>query len=245
MSIRLAKSAPSRTQLQDVLSAHGLRLRGGWRPVAGDAIAALPGGQSAAVVWMVGAVGSELWPAFSASTFFSDGLAHPLDRWSRAIGQEMAQRWGGVALFPFDGPPYHPFQKWAARAETLHSSPLKLQIHPKYGLWHAYRFALALPSVQADDLASPVSPQVAARVDLCLQCDGQPCLLACPVQAFSVVAYDVLTCRDHLRMPLGANCMQSGCLARRACPQGAGFVYTPEHAAFHMQAFIGAQASKA
>jgi hypothetical protein len=31
--------------------------------------------------------------------------------------------------------------------------------------------------------------------------------------------------------------MQSGCLARQACPVGVEYRYEPEHAAFHMQAF--------
>ena len=238
-------SAPpvSRSQLQDALSGHGLHLRGGWRPESGDGIPTLPDGQNAAVVWMVGAVGSALWPAFSASPFYADGLPHPLDRWSRAIGQALAQRWGGLALFPFDGPPYHPFQQWASRAETLHSSPLMLRIHPDYGLWHAYRFALALPTLAPGDVPEPPSAPTTAStdLDLCLRCEGQPCLQACPVQAYTGTSFQVDACSTHLHRVGGQACMQSGCLARLACPQGQAYAYTPEHAAFHMQAFVGAR----
>ena len=83
-------SAPSRAQIADVLSSHGLHLRGAWEPQVSDALPALANGKTAAVVWMVGAVGSRLWPAFSASPYYADGLPNPLDRWSRAIAEELA-----------------------------------------------------------------------------------------------------------------------------------------------------------
>lgn len=152
---------PSRCLLEDALSRHGLRLRGGWTPSELDALPLLPGGQPAAVVWMVGVVGSEIWPAFKASPFFRDGQANPLDRWSQAIGRELAATWGGLALFPFDGPPYYPFQQWATRAEPLQSSRLMLRLHPEHGLWHAYRFALAMAAVVPGDLP-PTQPSLAA-----------------------------------------------------------------------------------
>jgi hypothetical protein len=243
-------AALSRTTLQTALSTYGLRLRGGWIPGEGDALPAMPGGHSAAVVWMVGVVGSEFWPFFKASAQYQeygrDGLPDPLDRWSRAIGSELASQWGGVALYPFDGPPlypkFHPFQQWATRAEPLQTSPLMLRIHPDHGLWHAYRFALALPELTPGDLAwvtPPASVPNLPSQDLCLTCTGQPCLSACPVKAFTGTAYTLEACAGHLHTPDGADCMTTGCLARRACPVGQGSRYLPEHAAFHMQAFAG------
>jgi hypothetical protein len=98
-------NAPSRALIADVLGGHGLHLRGAWEPQAADALPVLANGKTAAVVWMVGGVGSSQWPAFSASPFYADGLPDPLDRWSRAIAEELAERWGGLALFPFEGPP--------------------------------------------------------------------------------------------------------------------------------------------
>lgn len=236
----MALPIPSRARIQQALSAHGLRLRGGWRPLAGDVVPALPDGQPCAVLWMVGVVGSEFWPFFKASTFYQDGRPHPLDRWSEALGQEFARLWGGLALFPFSGPPYHPFQQWAARAEPLQPSPLMLRLHPQHGLWHAYRFALALPAVDPDDLAALARPQPVANPQLCLSCDGQPCLSACPVQAFTGSGYRVEACAAHLHTPAGQDCMQSFCQARLACPVGQADSYLPEHAAFHMRAFLGA-----
>ena len=38
-----------------------------------------------------------------------------------------------LALYPFGGPPYWPFQRWAKRAEPMHASPLGLLVHPVVG----------------------------------------------------------------------------------------------------------------
>lgn len=227
----------SRSLLERVLAEHGLRLRGGWIPTPQDGLPALPAGAAVAVVWMVGQVGSECWSAFSGSGFFADGLPDPMDRWSRSIGDALAQRLGGVAIYPSDGPPYAPFQQWARRAEPLHTSPLLLQMHPHYGLWHASRFALALPILGPQDAATIAQGPSPAPVELCLSCDGQPCLSACPVQAFTPNGYDVARCAAQLHADADQPCMQQGCLARRACPVGIAFRYVRPHAAFHMAAF--------
>lgn len=231
--------AATRNRLEGQLARYGLRVRGGWRPTLHDALPLLPGDAIAAVVWMVGQIGSECWPAFSASPFFSDGLPDPMDRWSQSIGDALSRQHGGVAIYPSDGPPYAPFQQWANRAEPLQSSPLMLRMHPQWGLWHAYRFALLVPELSAADaagLAAAVAPTT--DPDICRNCDGQPCLHACPVDAFRAHGYDVGACADHLHAPAGAQCMQGGCLARLACPVAPALRYAPAHAAFHMQAFI-------
>ena len=222
------------SELAQALNAHGLRLRGAWLPMEEDHLPTLPDGSRPGMVCMVGVVGSDFWSHFKASAFYSDGLPDPLDRWSRSLGGQLAQRFGGVALYPFDGPPYHPFQRWADRAEATQPSAMMLRIHPAYGLWHAYRFALALPAqAQAGSQVYPSVPQPG----LCASCSGQPCLQACPVQAYTGSAFALQRCADHLHSGQGQDCMQDGCLARRACPLGAAHRYTPEHAAFHMQAF--------
>lgn len=250
--------------LVNALSAQALSLRGSFAAVATDSLPVLPDGQPAAVVSMVGVIGSAFWPHFKASAFFNDGQPDPLDRWSRSIGEELAARFGGVALFPFSGPPYHPFQRWADRAEATQASRMMLRIHPDYGLWHAYRFALALPepfiappqrsachipaphdAAQAgisDCSAEPLALAGAAALsspvlDLCATCKGQPCLQACPVSAYTGETFLLDACATHLHSATGRDCMQSGCLARRACPVGQTYRYTPEHAAFHMRAF--------
>jgi ferredoxin len=197
-------------------------------------VPALPDGSAARWLALVGAAGSALWPHFTASPQYADGARDPLDRWSRAIGDSLAAQMGGIALYPFGGPPHHPFQRWAERAEGLHASPLGLRLHPHYGLWHSYRFALALPSVL--DEQEPLDD-----TDLCAHCSGQPCLSACPVDAFTGSAYRVDVCAAHLATTPEARCAGVGCLARHACPVGQQHAQQPEHARFLMDAFRAAQ----
>jgi hypothetical protein len=183
---------------------------------------------------LAGMVGRDGWDAFAASPEASDGLGHPLDRWSRRLIETLAGELGGKALFPFGGPPFLPFQRWAQRAEPVHSSPIGLLIHPYYGLWHAYRGALGF----REELAMP---EPAAVPSPCESCSGRWCLSACPVGAFSEAGYDVAACAGHLRGPAGGDCMGGGCLARRACPVGRDHAYGPEQASFHMRAFLRGQ----
>ena len=183
---------------------------------------------------LAGMVGREGWNAFAASPEAGDGLADPLDRWSRRLIESLARELGGRALFPFGGPPFLPFQRWAQRAEPVHSSPIGLLIHPYYGLWHAYRGAIGFPEELAVAKPAPVpSP--------CETCTGRWCLKACPVGAFSEAGYDVAACAGHLRSAAGGDCMDFGCRARRACPVGADHAYGPEQASFLMRAFLRGQ----
>ncbi len=181
---------------------------------------------------LVGNGGSTFWPVFSRSPEFTDGRADPLDRWSRRVGNQLATDLGGRAIFPFEGPPYPPFLAWAARTGKAVSSRLSLYIHERFGLWHAYRFALAIPSI--DEESAPC----AEFKSPCLSCEDKPCLEACPVNAFGGPSYRVDLCMDYLRSDADSACRQLGCASRRACPVGKVFTYLPEHARFHMTAFV-------
>ena len=163
-----------------------------------------------------------------------DGPPNPLDRWSRRIIGGLALELGAVALYPFEGPPWLPFQRWAARAEPVHRSALGMLIHPDWGLWHSYRGALAF----AERLALP---QRVDRPDPCDACAAKPCLSACPVGAFSLERYDVAACADHLRSTAGRDCMELGCRARDACPVGAYHRLKQDQAGFHMRAFLASR----
>jgi hypothetical protein len=218
--------------LRRAVDAAGLAWRGSFGVTPADALPALPGGQPARTLVMLGFTGAVYWQRFEASEEARDGAADPLDRWSQRVIDGLAVRFGGLGLYPSDGPPWLPFQQWARRAESVHPSPLGILIHPRWGLWHAYRGALALGNgyAAAHD-RSAASP--------CDACAGRPCLSACPVAAISPGRYDVATCRAHVRSPQGADCLELGCRARRTCPVGAEHQYQPAEAAFHMRAFVG------
>ena len=232
--------------IETALGAHGLIARGGFHPEPGDSVPALDGGQRTCSLVMIGNRGPDLWRAFAASPEFGtapdrlpDPLPDPLDAWSARVIGDLAAEWGARALFPFGGPPHLPFVAWAKRAEPVAESVLGILIHPDYGLWHAYRGALAF--AEEIDL-----PPCAERPRPCDDCADKPCLSACPVGAFSAVGndaagYDVGSCADHLAVAAGADCMAEACRARRACPVGREYLYQPDQAQFHMDHFLEAR----
>jgi len=213
----------------------GLAPRGAFRLGEGERTGPLADIRTIALAGFAGRGG---WDAFAGSAEARDGADHPLDRWSRRVIDALARDLGATAHFPFGGPPFWPFQQWARRAEPVHPSPVGLLIHPTYGLWHSYRGALGFK--QALDL-----PEGAAAASPCDSCRERWCLNACPVGAFSSAGYDVAACAGHLKRPAGADCMELGCRARRACPVGAEHAYGPEQAGFTMQAFLRARPTPA
>jgi len=214
--------------------AAGLVLRGAFHPSPGDRVPALPDGRSAGTLVLVGFAGLQGWPSFAASPEAADGERHPLDRWSRRVIGALAEAVGAAPLFPFGGPPFLPFHEWARAAEPVFTSPLGVLIHPRWGLFHSYRGALAF----AEQIALPARVQA---VSPCDSCAAKPCLKACPVGAFTGKGYDVAACVGHLRSGSGTACLTTGCLARGACPVGAEHRYVPAQAGFHMAAFLAAQ----
>jgi len=219
--------------MERAASAAGLCLRGGFYPAADDGVPALADGQTPATVVLIGNIGPSLWPEFSGSAEAADGAPDPLNRWTLRVIESIAGEVGAVPLFPFGGPPYLPFQRWAVKAEPVAPSPLGILIHPDHGLWHAYRGALAF----AERLALPPRGE---RPRPCDSCPDRPCLSACPVGAFSERGYEVPACIGHIGSPAGSPCMSGGCLARRACPVGPVYRYDAAQARFHMTAFLAA-----
>lgn len=221
-------------ELEDALARHGLRVRGGFATDGAIDQAILTHAPWARTVILVGNVGSELWDRSGAAIAAMAG-PDPLDRWTRQTIDPIARSMEGAALYPFDGPPYWPFQRWAERAEGVRASPIGIQIHPEYGLWHAYRAAILLRSALALPRAEQAHP--------CDTCADRPCLTHCPVSAFSPGGYDVDRCVDHVVAVQheSGTCSDIGCLARLACPVGAQWRYRPDHARFHMSAFVTAR----
>ncbi|MGI9510404.1 MAG: hypothetical protein ACR2QJ_13785 [Geminicoccaceae bacterium] len=179
---------------------------------------------------IVGNVGSAVWPHYREAR--RDHPALSLDHWTRDVVGRIAEEFGLDAVYPFEGPPYHPFIQWAKRTGTLFPSPLGLTIHPTFGLWHAFRAALLF------DHAFDRPNETAEHP--CDSCEDRPCLSACPVDAFTGDGYDFNACLDHLSTPVNA-CRDGGCLARIACPVGKTYRYRLDHAAFHMQQLLKAR----
>lgn len=215
-------------ELGAVLAAHGLIVRGGLHPDPEDDVA----GET---LILVGNAGPAMWDAFAAVRERYADSANPLDAWIAEVVGEVARTVGAEALFPFCGPPHLPFQRWAQRAEPVHPSPVGVLIHPAYGLWHAYRAALAF----TEKLELPAPDE---RPAPCETCAGKSCLSACPVGAFDSDAYDVPACVGHITAADSGDCMARGCAARHACPVGREYAYAPAQAAYHMAAFTAAQA---
>lgn len=225
-------------RLNQDAAAHGLSVRAAFAIAPDDGVPALDGEAPAQTLALFGNIGSSLWPGFTAGPEYADGKPHPLDRWSERIGRELAQRYGGRAFFPFGGPPRYPFQRWALRGGSLFASPVGLLIDRKHGLWHAFRFALALPDLLDEAL-------VASAADSpCASCAGRPCLSACPAQAFIEGEYRVQRCVEFLASHSDAACWRIGCLPRHACPIGQLDRYLPAQAAFHMRSFFSSMSAQ-
>jgi hypothetical protein len=220
----------SLSDVRAAIEVRGLSYRGAFHPTADD----LPDGNYIGTLVLAGFAGNSDWRYFKDSGEAGDGAPEPLDRWSLRVVGALALDLGATAMFPFIGPPWLPFLRWARKAEPLHPSPLGMLIHPDWGLWHSWRGALAFR--ERVELPAPDR-----RLSPCDRCRDKPCLTTCPVAAFKPNNYDVAACVAHIETARGADCMDVGCRARRACPIGAAHRYNPDQANFHMRAFRNAQ----
>ncbi|WP_319825798.1 ferredoxin [Thalassovita sp.] len=197
-----------------------LRVRGGFHPDDMPGIGTLI---------LLGPDEPAFWPGFTTSPEMADGQPDPMDRWSARVIGDLADDLGATAFFPFGGPPWHSFLRWAQDTGRAFTSPIKLLVHDRAGLFISYRGALGF----AARLDLPAPPADAP----CTGC-AAPCATACPVDAFATGRYDVAACKAYLATDPGQDCMARGCAARRACPLSQQFGRLPEQSAFHMRAFL-------
>ena len=212
------------TGIEAQLAAHRLTVLGGF---AAEEDPGLPPGTS--TLLLIGPAEPGFWPHFTAQPEWQDGAPDPMDRWSRRVIGRLACDLGAKALFPFGGPPWHPFFQWALRSGSAWQSPVRLLVHERAGLFVSYRGALALK--QRLDLPPP-GPRP------CDRCD-QPCLNACPATALTGAGYDVPACHTYLDTGAGGDCLAGGCLVRRACPVSQSHARLAVHSAYHMAVFHG------
>jgi hypothetical protein len=224
--------------LAAALAPLGMLVRGGF--VASAADEPLPmdtGGLPARTLMLVGNGGPAMYRQFFAAPEATNGAANPLDTWTKRVLEPIATKYRARPVFPSDGPPWQPFQRWASRAEGLRASPLGVLIHPTFGLWHAYRAAFLFDQT----LALDPFPGLAHACDRCVD---RPCLTACPVTAVTTAGFARFTCADHVAGSDGVDCRLRGCLARRACPVGQEHAYPAEAMEFHMTAFLAGRAAE-
>lgn len=211
---------PTLDQIAALCATDHLAVLGGF---ACDGDESLPAGTR--TLLMLGPLEPGFWPNLQGQPEW--GGPDPVDRWSRRVIGTLACGLGAKALFPFGGPPYHPFYQWALRTGRVWDSPVRLLVHQEQGLLVSFRGALALKE------ALDLPPSSARPCDTC----ARPCLDACPVGALSGVGYDVPACHAFLDTPAGAGCMEQGCAARRACPLSAAYARLLEQSAYHMRQF--------
>ncbi|QYX58702.1 ferredoxin [Roseovarius sp. SCSIO 43702] len=174
--------------------------------------------------------GKGFWAMFRTQPEFQDGGPDPMDRWSERVITGIAQTLDAEALFPFGGPPYQPFLRWALSSGHAWSSPVGMLVHATAGMMVSFRGALRV----SGEIALPPAPTASP----CESCETKPCTTACPVDALSDAHfYKVDACHAYLDTLPGAICMKGGCLVRRACPISQSFVRDPAQSAFHMGYF--------
>lgn len=203
------------------LRSHHLEILGSFCPDPADG---LP--DWVASVVLLGPSEPGFWPHLTQQPEWQDGQPDPLDRWSRRVIGTLACDLSGKAWFPFGGPPYHPFFRWALRTGRVWESPVRLLVHQTQGLMVSFRGALGLRSVI--DLPPGVAP--------CTNC-AAPCRSACPAGALTEAGYDLPVCHRFLDQPEGQPCLTAGCVVRRACPVSQGYARLPEQSAYHMGRF--------
>ena len=207
------------SQIQDMAAPHHLAVLGGFT-CEDDPV--LPAGTRSLL--LLGPAEPGYWAHVTAQPEW--GAPDPIDRWSRRVIGRMACDLGAKAVFPFGGPPYHPFYQWALRTGRVWDSPVRLLVQAEQGLMVSFRGALALKEVV----------EVPRAVRPCDSC-AQPCVTACPAGALGAQGYDVPACHAFLDGADGAECMNSGCAVRRACPLSLAYARLPKHSAYHMGQF--------
>ena len=208
--------------LQTLARAHHLEITGAFHPGPDDMT---PEGTETLVLL---SPSPSFWAALKASPEGQDGQPDPVDRWSRRTLTVLAQQLNAQAIFPFGGPPHHPFIGWAQRSGSTWASPVTLLVNAHQGMMISFRGALAL----RERLDLPNAPEKP-----CAACH-KPCQTACPVNALTATGYDVAVCKAHATSPEGETCRTHGCLVRRACPISAKAERTPEQSAHHMEYFL-------
>jgi epoxyqueuosine reductase len=179
-------------------------------------------------LYLIGAAEPGFWTHLTSNAEWQDGAADPIDRWSQRVLTAAATELGAQPVFPFWGPPWHPFYRWALHSGQAWESPLRLLVHAEAGVFASYRGALKFHGTL---------PLPEAQPRPCDSCADKPCLTACPATALTGDGYDLPSCHRFLDEPAGVDCMNDGCAVRRACPVSRSYARLPSLSAYHMRQF--------
>lgn len=210
-------------RLSTAVSEHGLMLMGAFHPDKAEGMA-----QDAGTIVLLGP-SPDFWPIFKSSPEFTH--PDPIDRWSTRVITSLANRFDAVPVFPFGGPPYAPFLRWAKLTGRAWDSPVGMLVHDTTGLMVSYRGALLFSEPLDLPGVVPAKP--------CDTCSDRPCLTACPVAALGQNGYDIPVCTAFLDTDAGKDCMNRGCHVRRSCPASRGAGRHEDQSAHHMRIFRG------
>ncbi|SPH16536.1 hypothetical protein DEA8626_00045 [Defluviimonas aquaemixtae] len=211
------------SDLEQLAGPHKLAVFGAFHPDPEDGL-----GETGTLV-MFGPEEPGFWHHVTQQPEWRDGAPDPMDRWSARVIGQIASGAGGAPLFPFGGPPYHPFYRWALKTGRAWTSPVTLLVHDAAGLMLSYRGAIAVRT----RLALPDPPAASP----CDSCADRPCLVACPVGALDGAGYDLATCHAFLDTKAGADCLSFGCAVRRACPVSQAYGRLTQQSSYHMGLF--------
>ncbi len=230
-SCRPAIRAGNEGPVLKTIEATGFVALGWFEPSADDGVPGVDDFSRTGVVVLVGNAGPAMFERFAREC---DPAEDQLDDWCRERLTALAGQLNARAVFPFDKPPL-PFLRWAQKARAGYPSKLGMNIHPEFGLWHAFRAAFIFDR-------QPELPELPKAGHPCETCAEQPCLSACPVSAFDAgreqSPYDVDRCVSHLSSSDGDECLTGGCMARLACPVGTEYRYHEAQMQFHLSAFL-------
>lgn len=174
-------------------------------------------------VLLIGHSGDALWQQMPASYL---SRRDPVDEYTAdTVARLLKQHCPGndwKILFPSQSPANAEpnLQNLGRLAGWHNASPLGNGIHPRYGLWFAYRAVVAL---NENLLSGPKLPGNSP----CISCEGTPCIAACPADALSFGAQpDLKSCVEY-RSAQDSVCADR-CVARLRCPVAAEWRYSDQ-----------------
>ncbi|MDE2694068.1 MAG: ferredoxin, partial [Paracoccaceae bacterium] len=162
------------TEIESLVKKESLSILGGFYPRSGD-----DAPSNSKTLILLGPDEPNFWEVFKTSSEYKNSIINPLDNWSERIINSIASKLNAKPVFPFGGPPYQPFYKWALRTQRSYESPIKLLVHDKAGLFVSFRGALSFNFIVK---LPPTSKSP------CIECPA-PCLISCPVNAFENKSY--------------------------------------------------------